>query len=87
MVALERYAHLLALAFEPEEFFAIEDIELRLMPPYEVQLPLLRTFGPRLSQKFSEIAYARSPITPAKAEEMIWQEIEEELVQLLQTGK
>ncbi|MBV9021532.1 MAG: GAF domain-containing protein [Chloroflexi bacterium] len=86
LVALERYAHLMALAFEPEEFFAIEDLELRLMPSYEVQLPLLRTFGPRLSQKFSEIAYAGSPITPVQAEEIIWQEIEEELVQLLQTG-
>jgi len=45
---VQSYADLLALAFEPEEFYAPERIKLRLVPPQDVQRPYLSNFRQRL---------------------------------------
>ena len=77
---IERYAHLMALAFEPDAFFDLKDIVLHAMPPYAQQEPLFQ----HLRQRVSQIAQ-RQGLTLRMAQEHVWQEIEEELLQLART--
>lgn len=83
---LERYSHLASLIFEPAEFFDIDEIDLQLMPEYELQVPYFQNFNQRVSRKFTD-AFARiSHISLQDARQLVWQEIEEELLQVfLQT--
>ena len=74
---IERYAHLMALAFEPDTFFDAKDIALHIMPPYACQEPLVGQSRQRVLQTAQRLCL---PIS--EAEERVWQEIEEELIQL-----
>jgi hypothetical protein len=77
---IERYAHLMALAFEPSAFFDLENIVLHIMPPYSHQEPLFHHFRQRALQTAQ-----RQGLTLRKAQERVWREIEEELIQLVGT--
>lgn len=77
---IERYAHLMALAFMPDAFFDLKDIVLHIMPSYSQQEPLLR----QLRQRTLQTAECRGLIL-REAQEHVWQEIEEELIQLAGT--
>jgi transcriptional regulator with GAF, ATPase, and Fis domain len=77
---IECYAHLMALAFEPDAFFDLKNIALRIMPPSSRQEPFFSQFRQRVFQT------ARCQcLTLSKAQERVWQEIEEELIQLAAT--
>lgn len=78
---IERYAHLMALAFEPAAFFDAKDIALHIMPPYSRQEPLFGQFRQRALQTAQRLSLPLS-----EAQERVWQEIEEELIQLAGTG-
>ncbi|HLZ58021.1 MAG TPA: GAF domain-containing protein [Ktedonosporobacter sp.] len=82
LALIERYAHLMALAFDPRDFFAPEDIALRWMPHYTKQEPYVRHFNRRVTQKFADANAERRLITLNEAQERAWQDIEEELLQL-----
>ena len=77
---LERYAHLAALIFEPEEFFNPEDIDLGILPSEERQAPYFRDFNQRVSQKLSDAATSHMYISLQKAQLLVWQDLEEELL-------
>ena len=77
---LERYAHLMALAFEPDAFFDTKDISLRIMPPSARQEPLFSQFRQRSLQ-----TVRRHSLPLSKAHERVWQEIEDELIQIAGT--
>lgn len=77
---IERYANLLALAFEPDAFFDLKNIVLRIMPPYSRQEPLFRQFRQRALQTAQ-----RHCLTLSEAQARVWQEIEAELIQLAAT--
>ncbi len=77
---LECYAHLMALAFEPDAFFDLRDISLRIMPPCSRQEPFLSQFRQRAFQMAQ-----RRCLTMSEAQRRVWQEIEEELIQLAAT--
>lgn len=79
---IECYAHLLALAFEPEHFFALDSFQLHLMPPYTLQLPHLRQFNQLATQRFVEVAARHQPLTFQEAQMLVWQEIEDTLLRL-----
>jgi len=79
---IQDYAKLMALAFEPDEFYEPQDIELRPMPPYQVQESHLIGFWNRVSTVMVEAAKNRLPTTFTQAEQLVWQQIEEELLQL-----
>ena len=84
---IDRYAHLMSLACEPDSFFDLKDIELRLMPTYTTQAPYIRSFGQRVAQMFAKSS-ERKFVALQKVHECVWQEIEEELLQLpLYTAK
>ena len=78
---IERYANLMALAFEPDSFFDHKDIELRLMPQHSVQEIYFRNFKQRMVQKFLEALRMDQFIALYDAQVLVWQEIEEELIQ------
>jgi hypothetical protein len=77
---LEVCASLLALAFEKEEFFDVDEIELCPMPLYHEQEKYFHDFGKRVSQKFAEAQLARKDINIHEARKLVWQEIEEEML-------
>jgi hypothetical protein len=79
---LERYSHLASLIFEPEEFFDLADLDLQLLPEYELQVPYFLDFNRRVSQKFTEALAQGSHISLQEARLLVWQEIEEELLQV-----
>lgn len=80
-VLIEHYAELLALAFSPDEFFASELIDLWTMPPAEVQRPYFSEFRRRLMQLLRQNTGNSQPMTLLKGQQIIWQQIEEELLQ------
>ncbi len=77
---IECYAHLMALAFEPDAFFDAKDIALHIMPPYSHQEPLVSQSRQRVLQTAQRLC-----LTMSEAQERVWQEIEEELIQLAGT--
>ena len=77
---IERYAHLMALAFEPDAFFDLKEIALHMMPPYAHQEPLFQQFRRRTLQTAEH-----QGLILREAQERVWQEIEEELIQLAGT--
>jgi hypothetical protein len=79
---IQRYADLLALAFEPEEFYPLDMLVLNLVPPLEVQQSYLGSFRQRVANIMTETTRMPHPISLHQAERMAWQEIEELLLQL-----
>lgn len=72
------YAHLIALAFEPEDFLDPAHIELRLMPPHIEQKVYFKDFRQRLI-KARLTLYNQGNID---AEQYVWEEIEAEILKL-----
>lgn len=79
---VENYAELLALAFAPSDFYKLQDIELWLMPYAEVQRPYLAQFQQRFKDLMIQHARDQQPISALEAEQIAWQQIERELLQL-----
>lgn len=77
---IQAYTHLLALAFEPEDFFDLQDIELGIMPPNEVQQESLVQFQQRVTQIIKQAAQQGRTLTRPQAEILAWQEIEEKFL-------
>ena len=71
------YAHLMALAFAPEEFIDPARIELRLMPPHSEQKPYFDTFRKRLTEARIKLYEQKLDID---AEQYVWEQIESELL-------
>src|SRR6266436_535415 len=76
----QKYTELLLLAFAPEAFYAIRDLMLHPMPSLAVQQARFSLARQRVSTILQEAAQERRPITITEAEQMIWQQIEEELL-------
>ena len=79
---MQSYAHLLVLAFMQEEFYEFERIALKIMPSYERQKVILSTIRQRMSDMMKQAASKQQPLNMKEAEQMIWQQLEEELLQL-----
>ena len=84
---LQKYVNLLVTISEHESFFQLEKIILGVIPPLEQQLPLLQSAQPRVMQRLLEASRRYHFLTKQQAENMIWQEIEEELLNLMYVGK
>ncbi len=81
LTLLQRYADLLALVFEPEEFYDLQQIELREALPPEQQRPTLATFRRRVSTLLTESLQDGWPMSVVQAEMLAWQQLEDELLQ------
>lgn len=76
------YTQLLALAFLPEEFYPQECFQLHPMPPSHVQQAHFVTFRRRVYQLMKDSVAVGHPLTSQQAEQIIWQQFEEEFIQL-----
>ncbi len=74
------YTRLVALAFEPKEFYPPEIIELRMMPSLEVQRKYFAIFRQRVHSLMVESFATREPLTTVEAEHLVWQRLEEEMI-------
>lgn len=79
---IQNYADLLVLAFDPDEFYMQQQIELRPMPPPKVQLFHFSHLRQRISDVMLESYKQGLPINVLEAERIVWQRLEEELFQL-----
>lgn len=81
---IQGYTNLLALAFEPEEFYPPARLSLSVMPSLEVQQPYLAGFRQRVVSILNETVSRQQPLTVTQAEQRAWQQIEELLLHLVQ---
>ena len=77
---IEHYSELLALVFEPDDFYPLGSINLREMPLYTLQRETLSTLHKRATTLMKE-AVQKNEILPLNvATERAWQQIEEEFL-------
>lgn len=79
LALVEAYADLLALAFEPHEFYAPQHIQLGIVPQIQEQLRLLLTFRQRVRELMQRVGQQQS-LTSAQAQLLIWQQLEAEML-------
>lgn len=85
---IQAYTYLIALAFEPDEFYPPECVELSIMPPLHIQKKYFSSFRQRVHDTMREVAGTQHPLTGIQAEQKVWQQLEEELSSLfLQSPK
>jgi transcriptional regulator with XRE-family HTH domain len=78
----QSYADLIALAFEPEDFYAPEDIALCVMPTQDVQKPYFAPYRQLISNTMRSAANINRPVNSFQADYIVWQGLEEQLLQL-----
>jgi hypothetical protein len=78
---MAQYANITALAFEPEQFFAHQNIALFPMPNYEQQKPFFLDFQRRITAKFRTERQHNRLLTFHQAQESVWMDIETSLLQ------
>jgi transcriptional regulator with XRE-family HTH domain len=79
---IQEYGDLLALAFEPQDFYELQMIDLQTMPPPAVQEDYFKGFYRRVTSLMRESSHAEHPLKVTQAEQLVWQQLEEELLQL-----
>lgn len=79
---IQDYADLIALTFGSEEFYETQQIELGLVPLQEVQHAYLSVFRQRLTETMIQAARQQQLLTVIQAEQLVWQQFEEELLRL-----
>lgn len=83
---IQDYAELLATAFQPAEFFEADQIKLHLMPSLEEQQPFFLALQQRVNAIMKHSLQDEEPLTRRQAEEVVWRQIEEELLHLALQG-
>jgi hypothetical protein len=79
---IQHYAELLALAFEPEDFFSPEQIALGVMPSHEKQKYYFSSFRQLVTDTMHEAARKKNSLNPLQAELVVWQHLEEVLLNI-----
>ncbi len=81
LALIEHYAHLFALALDPNDFFDPNDFTLYVMPPHEVQVSYVQSFRHRVTRLLVDAAAVHHELPFHRAQELAWQSIEEDLIQ------
>lgn len=79
---VQHYANLIALAFEAEEFYDPKRIDLGVMPPSPLQKPYFAQFRRRVAEVMKLSMQQQQTINTIQAEQLVWQQLEEELLNL-----
>jgi transcriptional regulator with XRE-family HTH domain len=79
---IQEYANLLALMFDPGEYYALEQIQLAAMPYYRVQDPYIAGFRKQVSHMLTQQMREGQSISLAEAERLVWWQLEEQLILL-----
>lgn len=80
MAIIQQCADLVALAFESEAFFAPEHINLAWLPEQYQQQPHFATFQQQVAHVLYEARLRQESMTYDGAEQRVWQQIEERLI-------
>ena len=80
MQLIQSYAELLAFVLEPHEFYDISQITLRTMPYSTEQKKKLATFRKRVANLIGQSLRDKISMNLAQAEQIVWQQIEKELL-------
>jgi hypothetical protein len=78
----QSYADLIALAFEPGDFYTPEDIALCVMPSHEEQKRYFVKFRQLIANTMIDAANRNRPVNNIEADYIVWQRLEDELLQL-----
>jgi hypothetical protein len=79
---IQDYADLLALVFDPSEYYDIERIQLAAMPHYHIQESYLTNFRQQVSHLLKLQVLEGRSISLAEAERRVWQQLEEQFISL-----
>ncbi len=79
---VQSYADLIALALEPEDFYEPDEIALCVMPSHDEQKHHFASFRQHVADTIINAAQKNEPINNIQADLMVWQYLEEKLVQL-----
>ena len=77
---IESYAELATLAFAPQDFYELQQIELGFLPPYDVQRPHFSKFRQRVAQMMTQETKSKRLMNVVQAEQVVWQQIEATLL-------
>lgn len=80
---IEAYSALAACIFEQERSYSSDEIDLQLMPSYPRQVSFFASYNQRVSQKFIEAGCRGDTVTLQQIRELVWQEIENDLLKAL----
>jgi hypothetical protein len=78
LALIRNYANLLALAFEPAEFYDLQQLDLRVMPPAEVQERSFALFHRRVADVLAASMPREQLVDVMQAELQVWSQFEEE---------
>ncbi|MBV9689088.1 MAG: hypothetical protein JO202_05185 [Ktedonobacteraceae bacterium] len=78
---VQGYADLLALALDPEDFYAPKDIALSMMRPEQEQKKLFVNFRQRVANRMIEASRKGEYLNNLQADALVWQQLEDELLQ------
>lgn len=78
---IKNYSDLIAVAFEPEEFYSPEEIELWIMPEQETQKQHFANFRQRVATVMREAARNKDALNTIEAEKIVWRQLEDELIE------
>jgi transcriptional regulator with XRE-family HTH domain len=81
LALLAQYADVLSLAFRSEAFYPPSSIELRIMPPDEVQDAAFASFADRRDSLLMRAQAEERPLNAVQAEQIVLGEMEEEFLQ------
>jgi hypothetical protein len=76
------YTRLISLAFDASDFYNPDLIDLHIMPPPEVQQVHISSFRQRVLKLMQESSNSAQRLASAQAEQMVWQQFEELLLNL-----
>ncbi len=79
---IQCYADMIGLAFEIEEFYPLQSMELWHMPSSTVQRTYFTKFRQRVATKLNQATGLHQSMNLVQAEQIVWREMEEELLQL-----
>jgi transcriptional regulator with XRE-family HTH domain len=82
MSLLGTFSDMISLAFNKDEFYAPELVELHIMPLAPKQRPYLASFRQHVTQTILRAAQQHQHIDNFEAERTVWQELEEILLSL-----
>ncbi len=79
---VQHYADLIALAFEPEDFYTPEQIALCVMPSHAEQKEYFAKFRQLVAKTMLTAATRNQPVNNLQADVLVWQQLENELLKI-----
>jgi hypothetical protein len=86
LTLIQHYSYLLTLAFHEPDWYALQDIALRIMPSETVQQSFLVTFNEQVNVLLSRAEQQGQTITRSQAEQMVFQQLETAFLHLSEQG-